>query len=248
MGKLIDAILMIDSKFLEEVLNESNNGINEVYNDYTNQYPIHIAMQTKNKNIIEILINHDVNLNVVDIFGDTPLNIAVKLNLFDITKMLLYNGADQFFYDSYVKYYPIETAIKERKTNFIKLFLQYSHKKNEIDEQTFLYTTIKGYPNLDPEVHILFKKFFKKSQNKKESIIKIRKRKDKLNKDIEELSILCEKPLFDNSRSEKLKKNHKKIINWARILRIKDYKNKSNTELCLALGRYYMLKKRMLIN
>jgi len=238
MSKIVDAILMIDSKLLKKELNESNKDINKVYSKNINNYPIHLAMQTKNKNIIETLVNHNVNLNVVDIFGDTPLNMAVKFNLFDITKLLLYEGADQFIYDRYVEMYPIETAIKEKKYNFVKLFLQYSHTKNEIDEQTFIYTRIKGDGKLDSEVDILFRKFFKKNKNRKESILKIQKKKDRINTDLEYLTMLCA-----DLRSDKSKKN---LYNWARSLRMKDYKNKSDNELCSALRNYYLMKKRML--
>jgi len=238
MSKIVDAILMIDSKLLEKELNESNKDMNKIYSKNINSYPIHLAMQTKNKNIIETLVNHNADLNVVDVFGDTPLNMAVKFNLFDITKLLLYKGAEQFYSDKNVLFYPIETAINEKKYDFVKLFLQYSHTKNEIDEQTFIYTTIKESGNLDPEVDILFRKFFKKNQNRKDSNFRIQKKKNRINIAKEDLTRICL-----DLESEKSKKQ---LYNWAKSLRIKNYKNKSNNELCLVLGNYYFMKKKML--
>ena len=56
--------------------------------------PLHLAAETEEPEIIDILVGAGADVNCVDIYGATPLHNAASEGIADVTESLLRNGAD----------------------------------------------------------------------------------------------------------------------------------------------------------
>lgn len=55
--------------------------------------PLHTAVQTGNRRLVEHLLGYHPEINAQDADGITPLHLAARLGLLDIAQLLLQNGA-----------------------------------------------------------------------------------------------------------------------------------------------------------
>lgn len=71
-------------------LNRYKLNIND-YTDESKQSLLHIAVRSGNRDLCNKLLSHGANIYKIDIFGETPLDIAVQKNNIVLIKLLL-NG------------------------------------------------------------------------------------------------------------------------------------------------------------
>ncbi|GJQ73039.1 hypothetical protein Trydic_g23455, partial [Trypoxylus dichotomus] len=71
---------------------------------------LELAIETKNENVVRILLNHNADVNAI--YGDrTPLTRALEVSTRAIVELLLRNGADVNYVDKFKKA-PLMYAIK----------------------------------------------------------------------------------------------------------------------------------------
>ncbi len=64
------------------------------HSSFDDENPILIAVKSENSELVETLLQSPaIDLNVIDLYGDTPLGYAVDVSNFDITLKLLLHGA-----------------------------------------------------------------------------------------------------------------------------------------------------------
>ena len=70
------------------------NGADLNYISDSGESLLQIAVDSDNKQVVELMIINGANLNVVDREGNSPLHWAVSTGAIDVVRMLLYNNAD----------------------------------------------------------------------------------------------------------------------------------------------------------
>jgi hypothetical protein len=79
-------------KLVEKLINISYIGIPIIeLKDKNKICPIHYAIMYNNKNILELLLQKDININIKDGNGNTPLMYAIKNKNYKIIQYLLEN-------------------------------------------------------------------------------------------------------------------------------------------------------------
>lgn len=86
--------------------------------------PLHTAVATRNKLMIEILIKNKANLNIQDNLLDTPLHWAANEGHEEIVQMLLDAGAKKDFKNN-ENNTPAEIATKKGHTRIVNLINNY---------------------------------------------------------------------------------------------------------------------------
>lgn len=112
---------------------------------------IEIIMNNKEK-VINLIEKTDINKK--SDFGYTPLEVAISMRNYDISKLLIENGADVNLHS---KYTPLNLASKTRNYKIIELLLENGANVNYLDENGFnalhyllsaRYISYISYPNL----------------------------------------------------------------------------------------------------
>lgn len=90
LGALYEAIeVKQDVELVKKILNENPNLINE--KDELGFSVAHFVAGSKSKEIVEFVLSKNININVKNKYGSTPLHIAVYP---EIAQILINNGAD----------------------------------------------------------------------------------------------------------------------------------------------------------
>jgi len=98
-----------------------SSGVNWQRQDIIELVLLEAARAGNEPKVAELLTGHsDININIQDVYGNTPLIWATKNNCLEIVKMLLYYGADKNIANKHgLK--PIDWAIKMHNLNLINL-------------------------------------------------------------------------------------------------------------------------------
>ena len=88
--QLFDACKDNNSEVLLKILNDHDIDLNK--GDYDNRYPLHIAVDEKSYECIQILINNGANINVADRWGVSPKSRAIELNDHKIMNLFKINS------------------------------------------------------------------------------------------------------------------------------------------------------------
>jgi ankyrin repeat protein len=97
------------------------------------EQPIFLAIRAHSKCNVEMLIKHGCNLNVKCKEGYTPLCESMRLNKYDIFKLLLDSGANpnEPFIDVLgITTYPLYIAYKNNNYDILKMLLEYGANPN----------------------------------------------------------------------------------------------------------------------
>ncbi|CAK82896.1 unnamed protein product (macronuclear) [Paramecium tetraurelia] len=87
-NQLFDAILKNDSFTVHKLLMENKNLIN--IRNRIQETPLHIACKRNLKEMVELLLRHQADESLKDIWGQTPRQLALKLRHLEILKVLSY--------------------------------------------------------------------------------------------------------------------------------------------------------------
>lgn len=109
------------------LLNENKN-INEFFNHSNSKFPLHIACERGNLEMVNLLLEAKFDINIVDDKGRTLLYYACMSNNSDICKHLILKGIKRK-YGELDGSYLCELAVKDNLES-IKLF--YTYYNNEI--------------------------------------------------------------------------------------------------------------------
>jgi ankyrin repeat protein len=71
---------------------KQNNDIDMV--DQRGQSLLHLAVRSKSKHVVHLLLDYGINANLQDRYGETPLHIATQMGSIDIVHTLLAYGVD----------------------------------------------------------------------------------------------------------------------------------------------------------
>lgn len=82
----------ISGEFDENIVEKFMKGINRKTALYSSV--LHMAVLGGNIHFIQYLINHGVNVNAMNMYGETPLHWCCKEGKLEILKLLIKNGAD----------------------------------------------------------------------------------------------------------------------------------------------------------
>ncbi len=155
---LYNALKNKDSNKVQELINE---GLDSKSIMLGNRQPVHYASFFNDDTTLKYLISKNVNLNVKDIFGKTPLHYGIENNATKTVQILLDNGAD--------------LSLVERVDNYLKIgMLSYGkHLVITYTSTSYLYKMteillVKGLnPNFKKEGHkpILNSLFYDKIDN-----------------------------------------------------------------------------------
>ena len=64
--------------------------------DYGNNL-LHLAAQSGHASLISFALSHCVNVNAINVAGETPLHVAIEHDYVEIVDMLIRAGADMEF-------------------------------------------------------------------------------------------------------------------------------------------------------
>lgn len=93
------SVKLSNEKFLITLLKHGADP--NVVNTRTGETPIFNAMGPTGKHSLKLLLDSEVDLNIKNKQGDTPLIVAATLNQYDVVYELLENGADPFITDAW---------------------------------------------------------------------------------------------------------------------------------------------------
>jgi ankyrin repeat protein len=92
--------------------------------DKNKNYPIHYAIMYNNKNIIELLLTKDININIKDGNGNTPLMISIKTKNSIIINYLLSNENININSINNIGETALHIACNNEKENIVELLLK----------------------------------------------------------------------------------------------------------------------------
>lgn len=99
------------------------------------EQPLHYAMRGKNLAIAEELLAAGAKPNVWDIFGNSPLNVAIDQDNIEAVKLLLKHGADLNAKPRTKAYDPpLNVAIREKKLVIFQLLLEAGADVNAVNQ------------------------------------------------------------------------------------------------------------------
>lgn len=122
-------------------LNETVHPFAPKYSSYT---PLHIAVQQKNHQLIDLILRHCTKINIRDNEGCTPLHLTCtsRFAYSDIASKLLKQGADPDARNSLSETL-IELAIKHDKLEILKVALKHNANPNLINTSSKNYRPIE---------------------------------------------------------------------------------------------------------
>lgn len=106
---------------------------NANYRNNDNVNALHMAVLKKDISMVKLVIKHIKNLNSRTRQGSTALHYACNFQLYDITKLLLDNGADQNIIELELDFYPIFYSVIQNDINISKLLVDYGANPNHQD-------------------------------------------------------------------------------------------------------------------
>lgn len=129
---LLQAIIQRDISLVRSLLEQGNIDINGMLNDTSLTY-LHCALLTQNKEIIALLLEQGAKVNVLRVYGWTPLHHTVYQEPVDkeLVQLLLKHGADVHARNVYGKT-PLHLAASVGNREIIPLLLEHGA---EIDAQ-----------------------------------------------------------------------------------------------------------------
>jgi len=98
----------------------------------TNSYTLQETIRTDKFEILKDLINQDKDINKRDMYGYTPLHLAVRLSKYDIVKYLIKNGAVINTVDSYGDT-PLIDSTRNNDTQISKLLICNDANRKVVD-------------------------------------------------------------------------------------------------------------------
>jgi len=133
----------------EQVYNTINNLIQCLYNEKFKLNPIDIEIAMGNKEKIEEFIDNGMDINLPNEHGITPLITAIYFKNYEITRLLVENGADVNYIYKENNFSPLIFACNARDERIIELLLKYDADVNIKDSNGYdaLHHLIsKGFP------------------------------------------------------------------------------------------------------
>jgi ankyrin repeat protein len=100
------------------------NGADLNYISDSGESILQMAVDSDNKQVVELMVINGANLDIVDHDGNTPLHWAVNTGAIDTTRMLLYNKADATKMNNEGKT-PRDMAISLGKDRIAKILKKY---------------------------------------------------------------------------------------------------------------------------
>jgi ankyrin repeat protein len=128
-SKLVDEFIRNHSKIVNLLL--SSNGADvDIRSGYRDQTALHLACWHGHTETVKLLLQYNATINkVFDFRGDTPLFLAMFTSRPDIIELLLANGADVNYQNSYGTS-ALHIAGNSGPTEIAKLLLQYNATVN----------------------------------------------------------------------------------------------------------------------
>lgn len=84
---------------------------------------LHLAVHSASKEMIKLLLASNVNVNALDMHGETPLSLVVRYGRLDIVRLLLDNGANVNSTCCLIGNTPLHVAVQAQNPEMIKLLL-----------------------------------------------------------------------------------------------------------------------------
>lgn len=85
--------------------------------------------------IIEILINAGIDVNATNVYGETPILLAVKKNNFELVKLLLNSGANPNVSFGGYEITPLKIAASNGNFDIVKILLQAGANPNASNQE-----------------------------------------------------------------------------------------------------------------
>lgn len=122
--QLMDAVSIGDKVQVRELV-ALGRDVNEKDKSYRNQSALHVAAETGDAEIAQMLVEANADVNIADDDGETPLMIAAQHNHLQVVRLLLKAGANLHLQDNGGK-----TALQKTTAEEIKrLFAQYGARE-----------------------------------------------------------------------------------------------------------------------
>lgn len=130
--------------------------------------PLLLAVKKKHLKVIKVLINHPlIDLNVADKDGCTALHLAVKMQSYKITKLLVKKGADLNI-PNHVGKTPLDIMAESRNSKIIKLLIQHCDDTKKLLPLLANVTQVSMKTEKQIEIFdLLLQKFIECNQHKK---------------------------------------------------------------------------------
>lgn len=201
---------------------------------------LHVAVELQSKQSVSFLLENEVDPNVQNFRGDTPLNeLTLYSNNIGIAKLLLIHGGDPSIGNNYLVS-PIRRAVSMDNLEFVKLYLRYGGKLNGIREKAGGYLLFDNWldtflSSRDNLVKQFIQQWLKQQNRKRSSALKKYIAASK-QKDIErEYVVLCEE-------------THKiplQILNRFAKKHNVDITDKSQEQICNELTTKILVKRNL---